>query len=104
MGKLTHIDNQGKAIMVDVGDKTPQIRIAKAKGFIKLAVPTIELIQDNKMKVKETKQVQRNSNKNKSNEIQGTQNPNIATEIPRLSTHSEAQKPLCRVPYSKYIE
>lgn len=50
MGKLTHIDNQGKALMVDVGDKKPQIRIAKAKGFIKLAEQTIELIQENKMK------------------------------------------------------
>lgn len=50
MGELTHIDNQGKATMVDVGDKTPQIRVAKAKGFIKLAAHTIELIQENKMK------------------------------------------------------
>lgn len=50
MKKLTHIDNQGKATMVDIGDKTPQIRIAKAKGFIKLTAQTIELIQDNKMK------------------------------------------------------
>lgn len=50
MGKLTHIDNQGKALMVDVGDKKSQIRIAKAKGFIKLAEQTIALIQENKMK------------------------------------------------------
>lgn len=50
MKKLTHIDNQGKATMVDIGDKTPQIRIAKAKGFIKLTAQTIELIQENKMK------------------------------------------------------
>lgn len=50
MGKLTHIDNQGKATMVDVGDKTPQIRVAKAKGFIKLGAQTIDLIKENKMK------------------------------------------------------
>lgn len=50
MKKLTHIDQQGKASMVDVGDKTPQIRIAKAKGFIKLAAQTIQLIQENKIK------------------------------------------------------
>lgn len=50
MEKLTHIDNQGKASMVDVGNKKPQIRIAKARGFIKLSAQTRELIQDNKMK------------------------------------------------------
>ena len=50
MDKLTHIDQQGKASMVDVGDKTHQIRVARAKGFIKLGAQTIELIKENKMK------------------------------------------------------
>ena len=50
MDKLTHIDQQGKASMVDVGDKSHQIRVARAKGFIKLGAQTIELIKENKMK------------------------------------------------------
>jgi cyclic pyranopterin phosphate synthase len=50
MEKLTHTDNQGKAIMVDVGDKTSQLRIAKASGHITLARDTIRLIKDNLLK------------------------------------------------------
>jgi len=50
MGKFSHIDNEGKANMVDVGDKTPQIREAKAIGVIQLESETIKLIQENSMK------------------------------------------------------
>lgn len=50
MKKLTHTDNKGKAIMVDVGDKDPQLRIAKASGHIILAAATIELIKENQLK------------------------------------------------------
>lgn len=50
MKKLTHTDNKGKAIMVDVGDKDPQVRIAKAAGHIKLATETIRLIEENHLK------------------------------------------------------
>jgi len=50
MKKLTHTDNKGKAIMVDVGDKDPQVRIAKAAGHIKLATETIRLIEENQLK------------------------------------------------------
>ncbi|MHC1705428.1 MAG: cyclic pyranopterin monophosphate synthase MoaC [Tenuifilaceae bacterium] len=48
--ELSHIDNQGKANMVDVGDKPNQIRQAKATGFIKLNHETIKLIKENQMK------------------------------------------------------
>ena len=48
--KLTHVDGEGQVSMVDVGDKTPQKRIAKASGFIELQPETIRLIQDNSMK------------------------------------------------------
>jgi len=34
MDKLTHTDDKGKAVMVDVGAKANQIRIAKASGHI----------------------------------------------------------------------
>jgi cyclic pyranopterin phosphate synthase len=50
MNKLTHINNKGKAVMVDVGDKETQLRIAKAEGHILLAVETIDLIKENLLK------------------------------------------------------
>lgn len=50
MKEFSHTDKQGKANMVDVGDKTPQLRIAKATGKILLTADTIKLIQDNQMK------------------------------------------------------
>jgi cyclic pyranopterin phosphate synthase len=50
MNKLTHTDKKGKAVMVDVGDKEIQLRIAKASGHIILASETIKLIKDNLLK------------------------------------------------------
>lgn len=50
MKQLTHTDKHGKAVMVDVGDKKPQLRIAKATGHITLAAETIELIKENQLK------------------------------------------------------
>ena len=50
MDKLTHTDNKGKAVMVDVGAKENQLRIAKASGHIILAPDTIRLIKDNLLK------------------------------------------------------
>lgn len=34
MGELTHFDNNGNAVMVDVSDKTETVRVAVAKGRI----------------------------------------------------------------------
>jgi cyclic pyranopterin phosphate synthase len=50
MAKLTHTDNKGKAVMVDVGNKVAQLRIAKASGHISLAPETIRLIEENLLK------------------------------------------------------
>ncbi|MCX6333447.1 MAG: cyclic pyranopterin monophosphate synthase MoaC [Bacteroidia bacterium] len=50
MKKLSHTDNQGKAIMVDIGGKEIQTRIAKARGHIRLAEETIKLIKENQLK------------------------------------------------------
>lgn len=50
MEKLSHVDDKGKANMVDVGAKADQKRIAKATGHITLKPETIQLIQDNSMK------------------------------------------------------
>jgi len=47
---LTHTDARGKARMVDVGNKTAQLRTARATGHIKLAPETIALIRANEMK------------------------------------------------------
>ena len=50
MTRLTHTDNKGKAIMVDVGDKEMQLRIARARGIILMDPETIRLVQENMMK------------------------------------------------------
>jgi cyclic pyranopterin phosphate synthase len=50
MNKLTHTDKKGKAVMVDVGEKEIQLRIARASGHIILAAETIKLIKDNLLK------------------------------------------------------
>ena len=48
--KLSHIDNNGKANMVDVGDKSDQLRIAKAQGRIILQTETLTIIKNNLIK------------------------------------------------------
>ena len=50
MGKLSHVDEKGKANMVDVGAKQDQNRVAKATGHITLNKETIKLIKGNSMK------------------------------------------------------
>ena len=50
MNELSHINKDGKANMVDVGNKPDQIRIAKASGFISLQPETIKLIDENLIK------------------------------------------------------
>ncbi|WP_167618235.1 cyclic pyranopterin monophosphate synthase MoaC [Maribellus sediminis] len=50
MSQLSHINDDGKANMVDVGHKPQQIRTAKASGFIQLQPETIKLIQESLIK------------------------------------------------------
>jgi cyclic pyranopterin monophosphate synthase len=50
MNQLTHTDEKGKAVMVDVGDKPTQLRIAKATGHITLAKETLKIISENMLK------------------------------------------------------
>jgi len=50
MEELTHIDDSGKARMVDVSEKKNQSRTAIAGGFINLASETIRLIKENQVK------------------------------------------------------
>lgn len=47
---LSHVDDSGKANMVDVSSKPIQLRTAHASGHITLCPATIELIRENKMK------------------------------------------------------
>ena len=47
---LSHVNENGKASMVDVSNKSPQRRIAEATGFIEMASQTVELIRSNGMK------------------------------------------------------
>jgi cyclic pyranopterin phosphate synthase len=50
MENLTHINGKGKAVMVDIGDKQVQKRIARARGSIKVAPGTLKLIKANQLK------------------------------------------------------
>jgi len=47
MSELTHLDEQGKARMVDVAAKAETARVAVASGRILLAPETVQLLRDN---------------------------------------------------------
>jgi len=48
--KLTHIDESGRARMVDVGQKPDTERVAVAKGTVKMQPATFELIKTGQVK------------------------------------------------------
>lgn len=50
MDKLTHFDNNGNAIMVDVSEKNESERIATACSTISLSKETLDCIKNNQMK------------------------------------------------------
>jgi cyclic pyranopterin phosphate synthase len=47
--KLTHIDRQGRARMVDVGGKKTTERRARARGFLHLSPETVALVTDGRL-------------------------------------------------------
>jgi cyclic pyranopterin phosphate synthase len=49
MSRLTHIDENGAARMVDVGDKALSKRAALARGFIRMNPKTVRLVRGAKM-------------------------------------------------------
>jgi len=49
MGKLSHLDDEGRPAMVDVSGKKPQRRLARACGHIRLAKTTADLITENRI-------------------------------------------------------
>ena len=46
---LTHIDEEGRARMVDVGDKPVTTRTAVASGFVRMSAATVEAIRQHRM-------------------------------------------------------
>lgn len=48
--KLTHLDDQGQASMVDVGEKPDTARIARAQGRVLMQAETLALIRAGTMK------------------------------------------------------
>jgi cyclic pyranopterin phosphate synthase len=50
MEGLSHVDDAGRARMVDVGDKPVQRRTARASGVIRMAAQTVRLIADNQIR------------------------------------------------------
>jgi len=50
MTELSHVDDEGRARMVDVGGKPPQRRIARATGKIEVSESTLELIRNNQIR------------------------------------------------------
>ena len=50
MDDLSHVDDQGRARMVDVGPKVPQRRLARATGIISVSATTADLIAENHIK------------------------------------------------------
>tara|TARA_Y100000766_G_C18800498_1_gene552763 strand:- start:179 stop:646 length:468 start_codon:yes stop_codon:yes gene_type:complete len=50
LSELTHINDDGEASMVDVGDKDIISRVAIASGFIRLKESTLDLIYGQKIK------------------------------------------------------
>ena len=50
MNDLSHFDDAGNAIMVDVSDKQETERIATAKGSVKMTKETLDLIINNQIK------------------------------------------------------
>jgi len=49
MTDLSHFDDQGRAVMVDVGDKTRTHRVAVARGEVSMELETLTRILDNRV-------------------------------------------------------
>jgi cyclic pyranopterin phosphate synthase len=50
MDGLSHVDDEGRARMVDVNAKPDQLRVARASGYIRMARGTAALIAENSIK------------------------------------------------------
>lgn len=50
MSDFTHLDEQGRVRMVDVSDKPPTFRVAKAQGVVSMAPETFDKIKNQSVK------------------------------------------------------
>ena len=50
MSRLTHLDQQGAAHMVDVGDKAETARVAVAEGHVVMQAETLAIVRDGEAK------------------------------------------------------
>jgi cyclic pyranopterin phosphate synthase len=47
--KLTHVDKEGRARMVDVTEKNETVRVARAEAFVEMSPETVKLLRDRAM-------------------------------------------------------
>ena len=47
--KLTHVDKEGRARMVDVTTKSETARVARAEAFVEMSAATVKLLRDRAM-------------------------------------------------------
>jgi cyclic pyranopterin phosphate synthase len=47
--KLTHVDKEGRARMVDVSEKNETVRVARAEAFVEMSPETVKLLRDRAM-------------------------------------------------------
>jgi len=47
--KLTHVDKEGRARMVDVTEKSETVRVARAEAFVEMSAETVKLLRDQAM-------------------------------------------------------
>jgi len=47
--KLTHVDKEGRARMVDVTEKNQTVRVARAEAFVEMSAETVKLLRDRAM-------------------------------------------------------
>jgi len=59
MEKLSHIDEKGKAKMVDISEKPDTLRLAKARATVLMKPETLKLIHENKVEKGDVLQVAR---------------------------------------------
>ena len=45
--RLTHVDEQGRARMVDVTSKDETVRVARAEAFVEMSASTVKLLREN---------------------------------------------------------
>jgi cyclic pyranopterin phosphate synthase len=50
MSDFTHFDDEGRAVMVDVGDKAQTARTATARGAVVMAPETLAMVREGKAK------------------------------------------------------